>query len=145
MSNTQKTNNLEDDEGNLWLVSYLSQDKRFDYSLQSFPPSLPPLPPPLFPLFSQKYRAGQKWPSEDLNLWLEALIWCQRPTLSGLGDQGPCFWPCNLCYFFLVQDEGFCLCLSMRLAESQPVVMVNKTCWSYYGEERSNYNCLKQY
>lgn len=35
--------------------------------------------------------------------------------------------------------------LSMRLAGSQPVMMVNKMCWSYYGEERSNYNCLKQY
>lgn len=144
-SNTQKTNNLKDNEGNLWLVSYLSQDKRFDYSLQSFPPSLPPPLIPLFLFSSRKYRAGQKWPCKDLNLWLKALIWYQRPTLSGLGDQSPWFWPRNLCCFSLVQDEGFCLCLSMRLAESRPVIMVNKTCWSYYGEERSNYNCLKQY
>ena len=57
---------------------------------------------------------------------------------AGQSPQSLCF----CCLFPSRMVSG--IYLSVRLAESQSVIMVNKTCWSSYEEERSNYNCLKQ-
>lgn len=110
----------------------------FDYFLQNVPPSLS--------LSSNwKYRTGQKWPCRDLNLWLKALTSSRGPWFWGPAGQSPCFWPQSFCCFFWCKMKVPVIYLSKRLAESRPVIMVNKTCWSHYGEERSNYNGFKQY
>lgn len=97
-----------------------------------------------FPLIGniERDRSGlaEIWTCDSRH-WLHA----RGPWYGGPASQSPCFWPQSFYCFFWCRMKVPVIYLSKRLAESQPVIMVNKTCWSYYGEERSNYNGFKQY